>query len=72
MSKSSNYTGVSWRPERQAWEANIYHNGRKHHVGTFPGREAERQAAIAYDKKAISLGLIDQLNILKPLKKAAA
>lgn len=74
---TSQFKGLTWVSRTQSWQAQICHNGKKIHVATIKcdptpqsRREAERRAAIEYDKKAITLGL--PTNILKPLNKKAA
>lgn len=61
----SKYKGVLWQSNVLKWKANIQYKGEKRYLGTF---SSERDAAIAYDKECISLGL-PPVNILKPLNK---
>jgi hypothetical protein len=57
------YRGVSRnsRDVKKLWKAQLEHQGVKYNIGVF---EDEREAAIAYDKLRIRLGL-DPVNILK-------
>lgn len=74
--KSSRYTGVRWIKYHaiggggqlnagKNWEAFIFpKHGQFEHIGYY---EKEREAALAYDRRAIQLG--KPTNILKPQKR---
>lgn len=62
MARESKYTGVSWHIRRQRWVVQLYVNGKRQVYGSF---KIERDAALAYDKQVIKLGLDRKLNILK-------
>lgn len=49
---TSPYKGVSWHNTRKEWRAQIYHNGKKMHLGSFA---TDVEAARAYNKKAREL-----------------
>jgi len=49
---TSRFKGVYHREDMRKWCARIYHAGRQVHLGNF---EDERQAARAYDRKALEL-----------------
>lgn len=68
--KSSKYKGVyKWRKKNQkeAWIARYYNYDTKgmKYIGKY---NTERDAALAYDRKMISMGK-SPVNILKPVKK---
>ncbi len=50
VSKSSQYKGVSWEKDRNAWKAQIMIDGKNHRLGRFA---TELEAAKAYDAAAI-------------------
>ena len=52
-SGSSKYRGVYWHKRDQHWRAQIREHGKHIRIGSF---DSERDAAIAYNKKAILLG----------------
>ena len=59
---SSKYRGCSWMKASKKWEAYIRKNGKRHHIGVFI---QEKDAAIAYNKKATELGFFPEaLNII--------
>jgi len=47
--KTSRYKGVSWAKRCNRWEAQLQHEGAKHHLGYY---DSEREAARAYDGEA--------------------
>ena len=49
---SSQYKGVSWDKREKKWQAQIFHKGKKTHIGVFI---CEHQAALAYNEKATEL-----------------
>ncbi|OQR57428.1 AP2 domain-containing protein [Bacillus sp. CDB3] len=49
---TSGYKGVSWRKERNKWEAYINKDNKRYKLGYF---ENKNEAAEAYNKKAIEL-----------------
>ena len=49
---SSKYKGVSWYSSRNKWYSYIHFNYEKIHIGYF---ENEKEAALAYNKKAKEL-----------------
>ena len=49
---TSRYKGVHWRKDHQKWQASIFHDGRRIHIGYY---DYEADAAIAYDDMAIDL-----------------
>lgn len=49
---SSKYLGVSWDKSRNKWKANICYNRKNKCIGRF---STEKEAALAYDKHALSL-----------------
>ena len=51
-SKSSQYKGVSWAKSKNKWIANIGHEGKVINIGSFT---CEKEAALAYNKKAMEL-----------------
>jgi hypothetical protein len=56
----SKYRGVSWSKSNKKWQAQIYFDGKKHHLGYF---EDEEEAARAYDRAArVQHGEKAQLN----------
>jgi hypothetical protein len=58
---SSVYNGVSWKKGQQKWEARIKDiNGRKLYLGCFNN---EKDAARAYNNKAIELGISEYCNL---------
>lgn len=68
--KTSQYYGVHKSKDSRikngkVWIALIHLKGTSLKIGAY---EEERDAAIAVDKKLISLGKTDKLNILKPKK----
>lgn len=80
MENKSKYKGVTWVSREQSWQAQLYLNGSRIHIGRYKAgntkesREAaERKAAIAYDVEAIKQGFPpESLNILKPKIRPAA
>ena len=50
---SSKYRGVGWNKKKQKWRARISKGGHEKHLGLFSD---ELDAAIAYNKAALSLG----------------
>ena len=44
--KPSEFVGVSWNKKRRKWYAEIYHDGKKQHLGCF---DDEQEAARAFD-----------------------
>lgn len=60
---TSKYKGVCWVKERSLWKSSIKHNDAYIHLGFF---ENEKDAGLAYDKKAIELfGEFALLNFTK-------
>ena len=59
---SSQYTGVSWKKNRNKWVANIKINGEKKHLGYFISEET---AAEAY-QKALKMYHEGDLSFMKP------
>lgn len=60
---ASNYKGVSYDKNRDKWMARLKHNGKIYNLGRY---EIEKDAAIAYNKKAIEIyGEFANLNIIK-------
>jgi hypothetical protein len=51
---TSDYVGVSWRADREVWEAKIRVSGRKKFLGYF---RSEQGAAHAYDRAVVEYGL---------------
>lgn len=49
---SSKYTGVYWSKRAGKWVSDITKDGKKKRVGTF---DTEKEAGMAYDKKALEL-----------------
>lgn len=59
---SSKYIGVSWDGSRKKWQSRINFGGKTVHIGRF---ETEIEAAIAYNKVAVSLlGEDAKINII--------
>jgi hypothetical protein len=53
---TSRFKGVSWHKQTSKWQAQIRYNYKRVHLGLFPpGPEGQRDAALAYDHKAIEL-----------------
>jgi hypothetical protein len=52
QNKSSQYIGVSYKRYRNKWEANIKKDGESYYLGQYSN---EKDAAIAYNKKATEL-----------------
>ena len=63
----SQFKGVVWNVRLQRWRVCVHLNGIANYCGSFKKKD-ERKAAIAYDTKAIQLGITTGLNILKPKK----
>jgi hypothetical protein len=60
---TSRFKGVHWHKQKSKWQALIGHNYKNVHLGYFP---SERDAALAYDAKAIELfGEFAKLNIIQ-------
>jgi len=59
---TSQYLGVAWNKQSQKWRAQLTHNKKVYHLGSFT---CEHQAALAYNKKAIELhGEYANLNVV--------
>jgi hypothetical protein len=65
----SGFYGVTANKKR--WEAQIYYDSKKHHLGTF---DTKQEAALAYDREARQYGKGKQLNYesIKAAEEAAA
>ena len=73
---SSRFHGVYWHKARSKWQAELQHDGKKHHLGSF-AEDKEEDAAHAYDTAARKLrganaGLAWQLNYPTPVEAASA
>lgn len=64
---SSKFRGVSARefPSRTRYRATISARGQERHIGWF---DTEREAAEAFDKAAVSFGLLDRQNFPREAK----
>jgi hypothetical protein len=63
---SSKYKGVTCRARGNKWEANVVKDGKLYYLGTFV---CEREAALAYNKKAVLLfGEFAYMNVIKGMK----
>ena len=51
---TSGYPGVSWRNDRQKWDARIYFNGKTHHLGHFNNKEDAIRARKEAENKIYS------------------
>ena len=56
---SSPYRGVTWEKAQQRWHAQIVHQGNPEYLGGF---DCEKDAAMAYDRRASELGRHEPLN----------
>ena len=56
---SSPYRGVTWEKAQQRWHAQIVNQGNPEYLGGF---DCEKDAAIAYDRRASELGRHEALN----------
>lgn len=56
---SSPYRGVTWEKAQQRWHAQIVHQGNPEYLGGF---DCEKDAAMAYDRRASELGRHEALN----------
>lgn len=54
---TSRYRGVSWNRAHKKWWAAVEKHGRYHFLGLH---DDEKQAALAYNKKAIALGFLPE------------
>lgn len=60
---TSTYVGIHWDKSRQKWHASIRYNGKTFYIGRYL---SEKEAAIAYNNKAIELrGKDARINIIK-------
>ena len=61
-SRSSEYKGVTWHKPSKKWHAQIRHNGKHIHIGSF---KDEKEAGRAYNAKAKELhGEYAKLNVI--------
>lgn len=60
---SSEYRGVYWNKNCQAWRARIWYNQSSEHLGNF---DSELEAALRYDERAAELKRWDTLNFPIP------
>ena len=51
--QTSQFLGVSWNKSSNKWRAEIFHEGKRHRLGTY---EKEEDAAKAYADAATRLG----------------